>query len=84
MNGDQPHAAACDHIGGNRAVNPAGKEGHRNPVGAHRHAARSGDRVCMHIGRHVPYLHMHREIRVVHIHRRVGIGLLQLPTHILA
>ena len=78
----QLHAPAGNHIGGNGAVQTAGKQAHRPAAHADGQAAGAGDRGRVDIGVLLPDLHINRQIRMVHIRFHVE-ELPQLTAYIL-
>ena len=78
----QLHAPAGDHIGGNGAVQTAGKQAHRPAAHADGQAAGAGDGGRVDIGVLLPDLHINRQIRMVHIRFHVE-ELPQLAAYIL-
>ena len=75
MHRNKAHAALCDHISGDRAVDTAGQQRYRDAVCADRHAACTGRGRCVDICRKVAHLDMDGKLRVVHIDLAVGICL---------
>ena len=84
MHRDEAHAALGDHVAGDGAVDPAGEQRHRHAVGADRHPSRALHRLGVDVGREVANLDHHGQLRLVHVHRAVGVGLRELPAHVLA
>ena len=77
----QPHAPACHHPGGNRAVDAAGQQGYRLAAHAHRQTAGALHRGTVDISRLFPDLYENRQVGMVNVHRHLGEQLVQLAAH---
>ena len=84
MDRDKAHAALCNHVGGDRAVDAAGEQGQSYAIGAHGHAACTGHGGSVDIGCQIAYLNVYGKLRIVHVNCGVGEGLGKLTAHILA
>ncbi len=62
-----PDSPLGDHIACHRAVDPAGQQKHRLPVGSHRHPACSGNDLGIDIYL-VPDLNIQHHVWMMHIH----------------
>jgi len=68
MHGGNAHAALCDHVARDGAVDSAGDEQHRVAVAADRHAARAEALLRENERLVLADFHAHVKVRRVHVH----------------